>query len=532
MNTKIFNRIGLMMAIAFSLASCSQEETIQEANALDNNDSQPTEYVYTMTLDCPVPAFDQQTETRANTSWSNGSVIYLRFKTGNSSWVTGKATYMSSSSTWTVTTTTTLSNTSSATCEAYYFENASVSGNNVTMKENSIGYITRTGTYSVNSSVVSVTATLTPLTWRMRFYGTSGAKITLPAENDIAYVTGFNVSTGNASTVQNEAELTVESTKYTPYIYATFVNASGNNELIVVNNSENTAYKRTVAGSSLKAGESGYFTIPTSSSHNGWVADSGPGPNPQGNLDVRPNLLVPFVDGVVTDFTLDSNVSSWYFYIGTKSYIDGLSDAEIIQDIQSDNDPISSDKASNIFRNNNTSSSNFYKDNSSYYLVTLGFDRNGNHGNVVKTAFNTRSSSLPTATISNVKAASNVKWTYNITMKNSASQYYLDNSTSDEFYNQDDHFTGWFMYRDIMEGSLSLYSWASVATTINSGTVNKFTVYTWAVDSKGNLGNFSIAHATASSSVRKNADSETVKGMMPKDMWKKKITVPYRTTGM
>jgi len=224
------------------------------------------ESVYTMYLDCPPPSYDE-TVTQANSTWNNGSTIYLLF--GNT---TGTATYNASNDSWKVTTSTSLGLTNTEqTCTAYYFENeSSVNYNTVNLSENAISY-QGTASYTHPSTAdIYVKVSLKPLTWRMRFTGSSGKNVFIAgSKTDIAYYTAFNCSNGNFTSQTKDVNLTVGSSGYTPYIYGSFAN-SNNNMLTITTDNENE-YSRTVKAGNLKAGESGIITLPTANNHSGWT---------------------------------------------------------------------------------------------------------------------------------------------------------------------------------------------------------------------------------------------------------------------
>ena len=225
------------------------------------------ESVYTMYLDCTPPSYDG-TVTRANSTWNNGSTIYLLF--GNTA---GTATYNASSDSWTLTTSTPLglSNTEQN-CTAYYFENeGSVNDSIVNLSENAISY-QGTGKYRHPSTTeIHVKVSLKPLTWRIRISGSSGKNIYIAgSKTDISYYTAFNRSNGTFTLQTKDVNLSVDSSGYTPYIYGSFSN-SDNNTLTVTTDNE---YARTVKATNLKAGESGVITLPTANNHLGWT------PNP------------------------------------------------------------------------------------------------------------------------------------------------------------------------------------------------------------------------------------------------------------
>lgn len=258
---------GLLMAgFCLALGACSNDDLLD----LEQNKTQDESTTHTIAMEFigDVVGFDQQSnapkvQTRAtSSSWTNGDKIYITFYNG-SNIVPGEATY-SSSSGWSVSYDGNLGTGSNLKCEARYFVNATFSSSSlVSLNSNSEIYEDVNATYTYNNGSLTVTASLTPKTGRIRFTGTSGAKI---------YTTGISVYTTFApainqfSTSNAMITSTVGSNGSTPYIYGTFSDSDRNLGLV----GSNFAYTRTCTSDMLKVGESGYMAIPSESSHNNW----------------------------------------------------------------------------------------------------------------------------------------------------------------------------------------------------------------------------------------------------------------------
>ncbi|MBQ5911818.1 MAG: SUMF1/EgtB/PvdO family nonheme iron enzyme [Bacteroidaceae bacterium] len=258
---------GLLVAsVCFALGSCSDEDFLD----LEQNKTQNEQTTHTIPMEFvgDVVGFDQQSngvkvQTRTTTSsWTNGDKIYITFYNG-SNIVPGEATYNSSSG-WSVSYDGNLATGSNLKCEARYFVNATFSSSSlVSLNSNTEIYEDLNGTYAYNNGSLTVQASLTPKTGRIRFTGTSGAKI---------YTTGISVYTTFApainqfSTSNAMITSTVASNGSTPYIYGTFTDSDRNIGLV----GSDFAYTRTCTSDMLKVGESGYMAIPSESSHNNW----------------------------------------------------------------------------------------------------------------------------------------------------------------------------------------------------------------------------------------------------------------------
>ena len=110
---------------------------------------------------------------------------------------------------------------------------------------------------------MTVTATLSPKTGRIRFTGKSGEKI---YTTGISVYTTFSPAINTFSTSNAMITSTVASNGSTPYIYGSFTDNDRNLGLV----GSDYAFTRTCTSSMLNVGESGYMAIPSESSHNNW----------------------------------------------------------------------------------------------------------------------------------------------------------------------------------------------------------------------------------------------------------------------
>ena len=268
--------LSLIMGLGLTFSSCSNDDDFVSNNETVLVDEEGY-FVYDLELDCSTPDFENEGTTRAlSYTWDDNATIYVRFKDGTS-YIPGTATYNKASNKWTVRASSSLNITSEATCILFYFENAgSVTSEKVNMTEHTSCYFSYSATYKhPTASSISITATLSPYTWRMRFKGTNGTQIKLPGtENGINYYTSFNRKNGTFTHEKKDITLSV-SGGYTPYIYGEFDSffdsSVTDNPITLINNTyPNYKFSRTLKNSDLRYGTSGYFNIPTSSSYSGW----------------------------------------------------------------------------------------------------------------------------------------------------------------------------------------------------------------------------------------------------------------------
>lgn len=258
----------LMAGFFLVLGACSNDGVVD----MEQEQPQVESSIHTMKMDFigHVIGFDQQQSSRAEvqtraattTSWVDGDKIYITFYNG-STIVPGEATYNSSSG-WSVSYDGDLASGTNLKCEARYFVNATFSNSSlVSLNSNSEIYEDVNGTYAYSNGSLTVQATLSPKTGRIRFTGTQGAKI---------YTRGLSVYTTFApatnSFFSSKAMITSEvaSNGSTPYIYGTFSDYDRVIGLI----GPDFAYTRTCTSEMLKTGESGYMAIPSESAHNNW----------------------------------------------------------------------------------------------------------------------------------------------------------------------------------------------------------------------------------------------------------------------
>ena len=255
----------MLMAVVMVLAlgSCSSDD-LSEVENQNGKKTVKMEFVG------KVIGFDQQgsskvkVQTRAtSSSWNDGDKIYITFYNG-STLVPGEATYSSASGCWSVSYDGNLATGSNLKCEARYFVNATFSSSSlVSLNANSEIYEDLNATYAYSNGSLTVTATLSPKTGRIRFTGKSGEKI---YTTGISVYTTFSPAINTLSTSNAMITSTVASDGSTPYIYGYFTDNDRNLGLV----GSDYAFTRTCTSSMFNVGESGYMAIPSESSHNNW----------------------------------------------------------------------------------------------------------------------------------------------------------------------------------------------------------------------------------------------------------------------
>lgn len=510
-SNNFFIWLALMIVAGLSIVACSQTDEMMEV-AVEQPDENGM-YHYPMKIDCAVPTFDDNGQTRAMVyNWENNQLLFVRFKNG-SNWITGQAVYNANENIWDVGTYQTLPTvTGEEICEMYYFDGAvGTTSSTVTMNEKTACYMTKTAIYThPSSNSISIRASLDKMTWRMRFKGTLGTSIILPSSgNDINYYTSFNQSTGSFTSAKKDIALTVNSNGYTPYIYGEFVN-SGDNTITVSNN--DGTFTRKLFASNLSVGESAYMDVPTASSYLGWtkndiMVDS--------KATIQPDYLVTFTDGVAMDWKFGSAAYTCDFSALKKSYAETLTDDELANEIYTDPVSISNAKGAWLLSN--------MTPNTEYYLCAVAKNSSGTRGPVLRYLFKTNSENLPYAEVSNIQASSSSRWDWDITLKNNAKSYYIYYTINESDITKNWHFVAYYAHRDATSGESEMYDWESVYIDLSPEQCKYITICTWGVDASGNIGNPNVAYGSTSSRARNwgTANSSPTKQMMSKEEMQK-----------
>lgn len=236
----------------------------------------------------------------AKSAWEDGDRIYITFYKQDSTKVAGSASY-SSTRGWSVTYDGTLAKGTDLACEVRYFVNAPYSNQfYLTLDAHTEVYETLSGTYDYDGNALTVEASMTPKTGRIRFCGSVGDKIYL---SGLSTYTKYTASSNAFSSTKSWVKVTVDSTGYTPYVYACFSDDVRNLGVV----GSDFAYTKTCTDDVLKVGESGYMTIPSETFYNNW----------------KSNLIIN-VDGVEFAMVAVSGHSDGFFLIGETEVTKGL----------------------------------------------------------------------------------------------------------------------------------------------------------------------------------------------------------------
>ncbi len=264
-----FTQTLLAAALSLGLGACSNDD-------LSTDKQMPTDgkMHLKMHLLGSLTGYDQgqgrQTRAASSTStWNEGDKIYISFTQGSNT-IPGVATYTSGA--WNIEVDGQLTAGTNLKCTAHHFINATYAENyRVELNRHTEIYEDTVGVYNYSNGDLTVEANLVPKVSRIRFTGEKGKvahimgishyKSFIPSNGDFT-ATSVAVS----DTLVADTASTDVNAGTTPYIYGYFTDKSRTLSVAY----DELAYTRNCSSSVLKAGESGYMSLPTEASHPGW----------------------------------------------------------------------------------------------------------------------------------------------------------------------------------------------------------------------------------------------------------------------
>jgi len=260
----MYRKIGtvrnwLLALLACFACSCNNDR-------LETPETDGTTYTYPMRFEGGCATFDGETSTRAPYVWADGDVIYLHFQVGSKQ-VRGEALYDFDTDLWTVTATEPLASDSEGVCTSVFIHNpSSVSGTKVQLSQQSVVYRDEQSAYSVQDGELTVTGLLLPQTGRIQLRGDANTSFTL---SGLSFLTAYDTAGDSFTQAPSKFTATTQADGRTPYYYATFAEEAKRELTFTLNSS--VALRRTFGTAVLSIGKSGYITIPTMESHEGWT---------------------------------------------------------------------------------------------------------------------------------------------------------------------------------------------------------------------------------------------------------------------
>ncbi len=260
---KLISMAALLVA-AWGIMGCGSDVDYDEFQEITQPDTGRVWQQCRLELDLEVEPFDGRSTRSAG--WQDADEVYLVFS-GTEESVEGKAVYDATEGTWTLHYYGTLSNTTSSSCKAYYFDGAytlNSAETAVTLTPNVAVYADASATYTKSGRDIKVKATLKPQTGRIRFKGAAGTQFTV---SGISAYASYTLAGGAFTNNRTDISLTVGQDGYTPYVYGIMPETDRNME---VSYDENKIFRSYCEDYVLEVGKSGYMELPTDEKHNGW----------------------------------------------------------------------------------------------------------------------------------------------------------------------------------------------------------------------------------------------------------------------
>lgn len=264
-----FTQTLLAAALSLGLGACSNDD-------LSTDKQMPTDgkMHLKMHLLGSLTGYDQgqgrQTRAASSTStWNEGDKIYIKFTQGSNT-IPGVATYTSGA--WNIDVDGQLTAGTNLKCTAHHFINATYAENyRVELNHHTEIYEDTVGVYNYANGDLTVEANLVPKVSRIRFTGEKGKVAHIMG---ISHYKSFSPTNGDftatsvavSDTLVADTASTDENAGTIPYIYGYFTDKSRTLSVAY----DELAYTRNCSSSVLKAGESGYMSLPTEASHPGW----------------------------------------------------------------------------------------------------------------------------------------------------------------------------------------------------------------------------------------------------------------------
>lgn len=253
-----FNKYLLMiLAFGMMLVACKDaDEPLQPEGSR----------TYRMVLHASLTTYDG-TDTRAAAyTFQDRDQLYVLFQQGTAT-ISGTAVYDASKDEWSLTPSQALKDTDESRCQlAFFLAAGSTSSSAITLTQQTRIYTDAQATYQLADGMLTVQGQLSPALGRIRFRGTAGQKCTV---SGLAFASTFSLKDHTFSLSPNKFTATCGSDGYTPYYYAAFADAD--KRQLTFELSAESGLRRSFGAGVLQAGTSGYVTIPTADSHEGWT---------------------------------------------------------------------------------------------------------------------------------------------------------------------------------------------------------------------------------------------------------------------
>ena len=272
---KLYNFLNffLFLGLMALFCSCSQEE-MAGSSELETGGWHSAKV--RLNIDCTGYETNGEGTRTAADAWQDGDVVYLLLSDKDGNNVQAYVRYDATEQEWGEVMyegyKSYLTCTVERKAEAYFIEGVNnLQTQNITFSNDKAVYVCSSGSYSYpEDGDMTVTVSLKPLTGRIRFKGTAGTTATIEG---LKTCTSFSRTTGSVTTSTAKVSTTVAADGSTPYIYCLFADTSSPTLTITSDNTYRTVFDSST--SVLKAGKSGFLTLPTNEDHRGWMTLQG-----------------------------------------------------------------------------------------------------------------------------------------------------------------------------------------------------------------------------------------------------------------
>ena len=197
------------------------------------------------------------------------------------------------------------------------------------------------------------------------------------------------------------------------------------------------------------------------------------------DCEVTPNLIVTLSNGIAFDFNFDKNVARYY-----RGYIEAsaagiMSEDEIIEVLESE-------FSRHVPSEDEVADFGGLKEGTRYIIYTLGYDKDGNRGDLISTEVTTlnKKNNEPEARIGNM-SRNGQYWYWTVTKSATCNSYYMMSTENYYVAVASDVLQAWWLEYAAKQGTISEYvNGTDWKQKVENGTM--FAVWTRGMDSRGN----------------------------------------------
>lgn len=273
---------------------------------------------------------------------------------------------------------------------------------------------------------------------------------------------------GSTSTIRITSNTEWKITNNLDWLSLSSTSGNGSSQITVTTASDNLSSSPRTGKLTITAGER---TVDVSVNQKGLYATK---------CNVSPKNLVVLSDGCAFDCNFDSNVAYYYWEFYNQRNADRLTDSEIIDKMLDGSRLTPGDEV--------VQSVTGLQGSTDYVIYIVGFNKNGEHGDLIKTKLTTKKgNNQPFAEITDVRYNDEIfLWT--TTPNGFVKHYYQYYITDPNYFSWADPAIAWLFKKELEADSDKFppYLQTSTMTVLRNGS-NQFHLATWAVDGDGNL---------------------------------------------